>query len=110
MNRKNFALQALATAFFFVIVQTAAFSQEKPWPNTTVVGAAQGYNPKLTDDFYAAVNREWLSSAKIPQGYPRTGSFTERAIQVDKELLSLMTRKDVKGRAAQRRHMAKYHV
>ena len=92
---------ALSLSFFCAPAFPQSSGAEKPWPNTTVVGAAQGYNPKITDDFYAAVNREWLSSAKIPQGYPRTGSFTERAIQVDKELLSLMTRKDIKGRDAQ---------
>ena len=85
----------LALASFF------AAAQEKPWPNTTVAGAIQGYNPKLADDFYAAVNRDWLASTKIPKGYPRTGSFTERELQVDKELMGLMTNKSLSGRDAQ---------
>ncbi len=78
-----------------------AGAQERPWPNTTVAGAIQGYNPRIKDDFYAAVNRQWLLSAKIPQGRYKAGSFTQRALQVDLELMSLMTRKDLNGRDAQ---------
>ncbi|MBO7122719.1 MAG: M13 family metallopeptidase [Treponema sp.] len=83
-------------AIFLTFVCLPTFSQEKPWVNTTIVGAIQGYNPKLTDDFYAAINRDWILSAKIPQGYPMTGTFAERQIQVSQEILGLMTNKDLK--------------
>ncbi len=105
LNRKNTFIGALSLAALLFFAQIAAslpaFAQEKPWLNSTVVGAIQGYNPKPTDDFYAATNRDWLLSAKIPKGEPRTGSFTEREAQIDKELMSLMTDKSLTGRDAQ---------
>lgn len=88
-------------AALLALLPSSLFGQERPWPNTTVIGAMQNYNPKESDDFYTAVNREWLSSAKIPKGYPRTGSFTERQQQVNQELMGLMTNKSLTGRDAQ---------
>lgn len=106
MYRKIFdARAALNRALVLTALLAAlclpAFAQETPWKNSTIVGAAQGYNPRLADDFYAAVNHDWLVAAKIPQGYPNSNSFTERKIQVNKELLDLMTNKSLQGRDAQ---------
>ena len=91
----------LSLALFLAFLPVFVFAQEKPWPNTTIIGALNGYNPRLQDDFYAAVNRDWLLTAKIPQGYPRIDSFTERSIQIKEELHSLMTDKSLKGLDAQ---------
>lgn len=89
--RKIFAAALLAALPFF------AFSQEKPWINSTVVGALQNYNPKITDDFYAAVNRDWIINAKFPQGYPCLSAFTERELQVKQEILALLKDKSLTG-------------
>ena len=86
-----------SAAIFLALLSFQAFCQEKPWPNTTVIGAMQGYNPKPQDDFYAAVNREWALSAKMPDGFPVTNIFIEREIQVENEIMDLLTDKTLTG-------------
>ncbi|MBE6007043.1 MAG: M13 family metallopeptidase [Sarcina sp.] len=44
----------------------------------------------LTEDFHAAVNRDWLSSNTIPSGYITYDSFAERQLQVDDELREIL--------------------
>ncbi len=44
----------------------------------------------LTEDFHAAVNRDWLSSNTIPSGYITYDSFAERQLQVDEELREIL--------------------
>lgn len=98
---KNAYEKAFLTLFLALFALAQAFCLETPWPNTTIIGAMNGYNPRLEDDFYAAVNRNWLLTAKIPQGYPGIDSFTERNIQIKEELHSLMQDKSLKGLDAQ---------
>ena len=43
-----------------------------------------------TEDFHAAVNREWLSSTSIPSGYVSYDAFSERQLEVDAELLEIL--------------------
>lgn len=43
-----------------------------------------------TDDFHAAVNREWLQSSSIPSGYVSYDCFAERQLEVDKELQDIV--------------------
>ena len=43
-----------------------------------------------TDDFHAAVNREWLQSNSIPSGYVSYDAFAERQLEVDKELQAIL--------------------
>lgn len=62
-----------------------------PWPNTNIVGAAKGYSPELKDDFYGAVNHEWLVNAKLKPGYVRAGAFTELQDKIDERLKKIMT-------------------
>lgn len=90
-TRKTLAAIILAAAMI------PATAKEKPWVNTMIVGAIQGVNPKLTDDFYAAINRDRLMTAKIPQGYSRTNSIIQRTLQVNEELSGLMTNKSLQG-------------
>lgn len=42
---------------------------------------------RLQDDFYTAVNEEWLKSIKIPTDRPRIGSFDEIAIKIEQQEL-----------------------
>ena len=44
----------------------------------------------LTDDFHAAVNRDWLSTSSIPSGYVAYDSFAERQLEVDAELQQIL--------------------
>lgn len=43
-----------------------------------------------TQDFHAAVNRDWLQSNSIPSGYVSYDSFAERQLEVDKELQDIL--------------------
>ncbi len=43
-----------------------------------------------TDDFHAAVNREWLQSNSIPSGYVSYDAFSERQLEVDEELQDIL--------------------
>ena len=43
-----------------------------------------------TEDFHAAVNREWLTSKSIPSGYVSFDSFAERQLEVDADLQKIL--------------------
>ena len=45
---------------------------------------------KETDDFHAAVNRDWLTSNEIPTGYYSYDTFAERQLEVDDELVRIL--------------------
>ena len=47
-----------------------------------------------TEDFHAAVNRDWLSSNSIPSGYVSYDAFSERQLEVDAELLEILESDD----------------
>ena len=43
---------------------------------------------RLQDDFYTAVNADWLAKTTIPADRPRIGSFDELAINIEKQELN----------------------
>ena len=43
-----------------------------------------------TDDFHVAVNRDWLTTEKIPSGFVSYDSFSERQLEVDEELQTIL--------------------
>ena len=43
------------------------------------------------DDFHAAVNKDWLATAEIPQGYTNANPFVDRESEVKEQILALMT-------------------
>ena len=43
-----------------------------------------------TEDFHAAVNREWLTTKSIPSGYVSFDSFAERQLEVDADLQKIL--------------------
>lgn len=62
-----------------------------PWICSDLVSNVGALNSlSLADDFHAAVNRDWLSSNEIPSGYVSYDTFTERQLEVDKELRQIM--------------------
>ncbi len=91
-------------AALLALLPSSLFGQERPWPNTTVIGAMQNYNPKESDDFYTAVNRGWILGAKLPEGHAAISPFTERELQVDDEILALLKDKSLKGKDADNVH------
>ncbi len=67
-----------------------------PWNNTDIVGTVTeetNYSPK--DDFYAYVNRDWVLANSIPEGYSSYDTLTERQLEVDDQILSLLQNKDL---------------
>lgn len=45
---------------------------------------------RLQDDFYAAVNEEWLAKAQIPADKPATAAFVELDRQIEKTLMATL--------------------
>ena len=43
-----------------------------------------------TDDFHAAVNHDWLTTKTIPSGYVSYDTFSERQLEVDSELQTIL--------------------
>ena len=76
---------------------SAGTNQMTPWFNSNIYGTLAKYNPALKDDFYGAVNLEWLKNTKLKPGYVRTGSFTELQDTIDARLKSLMTDVTIPG-------------
>lgn len=94
---------AAAVIAVMAICSTACAStpQMTPWFNTNVYGTLGKYDPALNDDFYGAVNLEWLKNAKLKPGYVRAGSFTELQDTIDARLKGLMTDTAISGHDAE---------
>ncbi|MDO5133834.1 MAG: M13 family metallopeptidase, partial [Eubacteriales bacterium] len=82
-----------------IVIQTRPYDEadpdEKasawPWICSDIVENASGLeNLSVTDDFHAAVNREWLSSGSIPSGYFKYDNYDERQQEVDQELIGIL--------------------
>ena len=92
-----------AALIIMSLLQVRAFAGEKanqtPWLNTNLIGAAKdnNYHPSLKDDFYGAVNYEWLINAKLKPGYSSTGAFRELQDEIDANLRAIMTDKSLTG-------------
>ena len=62
-----------------------------PWICSDLVDNAQSLDGlALTEDFHAAVNRDWLQSNTIPSGYVSYDTFAERQLEVDEELRRIL--------------------
>lgn len=62
-----------------------------PWICSDLLSNADSLDGlSVTDDFHAAVNRDWLSASKIPSGYVSYDTFAERQQEVDEELIRIM--------------------
>ncbi len=53
------------------------------------VYALEGTN--LRDDFYAAVNRDWLATAEIPAGYASAGTIYEMTVRANEQVAEIIT-------------------
>lgn len=61
------------------------------WINSDVLGSVtKDMEVSLKDDFHLAINRDWLASAKIPEGETRATAFSARQIEVRQQVLSLL--------------------
>ncbi len=86
---KNFLAAFLVMAF-----ASAAFGQ---WVNSTLIGAMKDYNPTLKDDFYAAVNHEWLTSAKLKPGRSANAASYELQDVVDERIKKIISDENLTG-------------
>lgn len=93
----GWALAELDNIFQAGIVAGASattFSPEEPVTDQQLdlfirrVYALMGSN--LKDDFYAAVNKQWLESAQPPAGYPYSGALEELSYQVGQQVSGLV--------------------
>ena len=92
---------AVAVIAVMTLCSTAFAAQMTPWFNSNVYGALGKYNPALKDDFYGAVNLEWLRNAKLKPGHVRTGAFMELQDTIDARLKGLMTDPAISGHDAE---------
>ncbi|WP_175559933.1 M13 family metallopeptidase [Clostridium uliginosum] len=47
-------------------------------------------NVRLEDDFYNAINKDWLKKAKLPSGYTTYGTFEETGIKVNQNIKNII--------------------
>ncbi len=65
--------------------------QQSGWLNSTVAGNVTADTPvQQQDDFFLAVNHDWLANAEIAQGEVDTSSFAEREQEVQVELQAIL--------------------
>ena len=67
-----------------------------PWNNPNIVGeVTEDTTADLKDDFYLAVNQEWLATTELKPGYVNAGSFNDRQDEVDEQIMSMLTDKSL---------------
>ena len=83
---------------------TVRFETEKPWVNSNIAGTVKdsGYAPDLQDDFYVAVNQEWMQTAEFEPGHSSVSVFSELETERREELLALMTDETLEGEDAEK--------
>lgn len=87
-------LNAVLQAGIVAGTSATAFSPNAPMTRAQLetmirrVYALEGSN--LKDDFYAAVNKEWLDASEIPAGYPSTGTIYEMTIRANEQVAGII--------------------
>ncbi len=69
-------------------------ADSRTWIPSDVTGSVTS-DMKLSkkNDYHAAVNQEWMSTAKIPDGQTQIGSLTENETEIKKQILALIADK-----------------
>ncbi len=74
----------------------------RPWMDADIQGVLEQSGPAdVKDDFYAAINRDWIINAKIPDGYSSYDTISERQREVDSQMIDLLTDRTLTGPEAQ---------
>ena len=78
------------------------FEAEKPWINSNVIGTIKdsGYDPDIKDDFYVAVNRDWMRTATLEPGHSSASGFDIIDVERKDQLMVLMTDETLTGEEA----------
>ncbi len=92
---------ALSVALIMAVM-SAGCSRKQTWIIADLQGSVSTKTAvALEDDFYTAVNKDWLSTAKIPDGYWETSSFADRDIEVRQQIMALLNDPTQTGHEAQ---------
>lgn len=100
------ALLALVMGVTMLVSQPvstlAATDDGQPWVDHSIQDNVKGTQESApTDDFYWAVNRDWLSTAKIKPGESYTSEFSVVSEEGKKDVQNLLTDASLKGHDAQ---------
>ena len=97
------ALVMVVTTLVSQPVSTLAATDDgQPWVDHSIQDNVKGAKESApTDDFYWAVNRDWLSTAKIKPGESYTAEFSVVSEEVKKDAQNLLTDASLKGHDAQ---------
>ncbi|MBQ7151597.1 MAG: M13 family metallopeptidase [Synergistaceae bacterium] len=102
---RNFFCIFFALIIFLTGVKasTAEPEVEQPWINSNYLGRIkESYDVKAADDFYLAVNKNWLAHAKLKPGKARNAAaFDDLDEELEEKLLALMTDKNLTGHDAE---------
>ena len=77
---------AIAVMMVMTLCGSSCAGEMTPWFNSNIYGTLEKYNPALKDDFYGAVNLEWLKNTKLKPGHVLTGAFIELQDTIDARL------------------------
>lgn len=95
MNKRK--IKQLCTLFLVMMIAAAAivqgaYADGSDWIVSDLMGSVNAYTPvDPKDDFHAYVNREWLSTAEIPDGEVNVSPFLYRELEVQEQIKLLMT-------------------
>lgn len=97
------ALVMVVTALVSQPVSTLAATDDgQPWVDHSIQENVKGAPERApTDDFYWAVNRDWLINAKIKSGESYTSEFSVVSKEVKKDAQKLLTDVSLKGHDAE---------
>ena len=100
------ALLALVMGVTMLVSQPvstlAATDDGQPWVDHSIQDNVKGAQESApTDDFYWAVNRDWLSTAKIKPGESYTSEYSVVSEEAKKDAQNLLTDASLKGHDAQ---------
>ncbi|MBQ6781487.1 MAG: M13 family metallopeptidase [Treponema sp.] len=114
MKKIILAATTVLTAIFLVGCTRTSTQTDtsggKPWIDSAIqANVKKTKKPAPQDDFHLHVNHDWLLKAKIPEGEPRYGSFSEAAKEIDDKVLSILNDNTVPGNDAEQVH-ALYHA
>ena len=74
----------------------------RPWIDADIQGVLEQSEPAdVKNDFYAAINRDWIINTKIPDGYSSYDTIRERQQEVDSQMIDLLTDRTLTGPEAQ---------
>ena len=68
------------------------------WVDSDIWQVAMAHlDTELKDDFYLAVNSDWISSNRLPDGYASYDTMTECKLEMDQKLVELLKGTEISG-------------